>query len=157
MASEIGSKIAKLNGVNYQSWKFNVRCALMERGLWGYVRTENPVVKPELQVASATVSAETVAESRKKLDDYILKDDKAYSIIALSVEPDLQIHVSSTTTARDAWDSLREHFEFVSVTTIVRLYKRFYGAKLDEKGDLMKHNGDDHHGSAVKRDEGRGT
>ena len=85
------------------------------------------------------MSAETAAESRKKLDDYILKDDKAYLIIALSIEPDLQIHVSSKTNARDAWDSLREHFQFVCVTTIVRLYKRFYGARLDEKGDLMKH------------------
>ena len=138
MASE-SLKIAKLNGTNYQSWKFNIRCALMERGLWGYVRTENAIIKPEVKVVSETVTAADVAESKEKLNDYLLKADKAYSVIALSVENDLQIHVSSKNTAREAWDALREHFEFVSVTQIVRLYKRFYAAKMEENGDLLKH------------------
>ena len=79
------------------------------------------------------------AESKEKLNDYLLKADKAYSLIALSVESDLQIHISSKTTAREAWKTLKEHFEFVSVTQIVRLYGRFYSTKMDERGDLMKH------------------
>ena len=29
------TKIEKLSGKNYQSWKHNVKLVLMERGLWG--------------------------------------------------------------------------------------------------------------------------
>ena len=116
-----------------------MRCLLMERGLWGFVREDNPVVKPEVVVASDTVTATAAAASQEKLSEYLLKADKAYSLIALSVESELQIHVSSKTTASEAWKALKEHFEFVSVTQVVRLYRRFFAAKMDEKDDMMKH------------------
>ena len=32
------TKIEKLNGRNYQSWKYNVKLVLMERGLWGFTQ-----------------------------------------------------------------------------------------------------------------------
>lgn len=139
MATERAPQITKLNGENYQSWKFNMKCLLMERGLWGFVRKDNPVVKPELLTVSDTVSATAAAQSQEKLNEYLLKADKAYSLIALSVESQLQIHVSSKTSASEAWEALQEHFEFVSVTQVVRLYRRFYAAKMDEKDDIMKH------------------
>ena len=116
-----------------------MRCLLMERGLWGHVRKDNPLVKPEILTAGDTVSQTAVNESKEKLAEFLLKADKAYSLIALSVESDLQIHVQSKNTASEAWEALKEHFEFVSVTQIVRLYRRFYAAKMDEKGDMMKH------------------
>ena len=94
----------------------------MERGLWGYVRDDDPILKPEVVTAGDTVTAAAVAQSKEKLSDFLLKADKAYSLIALSVESDLQIHVSSKTTAREAWQALQENFEFASVTQIVRLY-----------------------------------
>ena len=139
MAENGGPKIAKLNGENYQSWKFNMKCLLMERGLWGFIRTENPIIKPEIKVLGENANADEVAKSKEKLNEYNLKADKAYSLIALSVESDLQVHVSSKTTAKDAWIALQGHFEFVSVTQIVRLMRRFYAAKMEEKGDMMKH------------------
>ena len=140
MASETrGPQITKLNGENYQSWKFNMKCLLMERGLWGYVRKDNPLVKPVIKIEGEGISASDVAQSRVLLQDHELKADKAYSHIALSVERDLQVHVSSQSTAREAWEALQNHFEFVSVTQIVRLTRRFYAAKMDEKGDIMKH------------------
>ena len=142
MASSSGdsiNQIIKLNGTNYQSWKFNVRCLLMAKGLWGYVRSNNPLVKPELKELGEGVTAADVANSKALLNEYLLEADKAYSIIALSVEPSLQVHVSSQNTARDAWDALKTQFEFVSVTQCVRLMRRFYAAKMEENGDLMKH------------------
>ena len=51
----------------------------------------------------------------------------------------LQIHVSSTNSAKEAWDSLQKHFEFVSVSQMVRLTRRFYAAQMGEGSDLMKH------------------
>ena len=62
-------------------------------------------------------------------------DDKAYSLIALNVEKDLQVHISSIT----AWKSLQKQFEFVSVTQIVRLNRKLYAASINEGADLMEH------------------
>ena len=31
------TKIEHLDGKNYQSWKYNFKLVLMERGLWGFV------------------------------------------------------------------------------------------------------------------------
>ena len=74
----------------------------MERGLWGFVREEDPLVKPEVLTQGETVTAAAVAESKAKLAEFLLKADEAYSLIALSVESDLQVHISSKTTAKDA-------------------------------------------------------
>ena len=71
MATEI-TKIEHLNGQNYQSWKYNIKLVLMERGLWGFAEgTENP-------------PAETASNTERKA--YRLRSDKAYSLIALSVD-----------------------------------------------------------------------
>ena len=51
---------------------------------------------------------------------YRLRSDKAYSLIALNVEKDLQVHISSGTDPRVAWETLQKQFEFVSITQIVR-------------------------------------
>ena len=71
MASSDGdaiNKVIKLNGSNFQSWKFNVRCLLMAKGLWGYVRSNDPIVKPELKVLGTGVTAEDVANSKQQLN-----------------------------------------------------------------------------------------
>ena len=123
-------KIEKLNGSNYINWKFNMRCLLMEKGLWGFI--SGSLVKPELKTESSDTDAAAVAKSKEKLDEYNLKSDKAYSLIALSVEKELQIHVATKSTPKEAWDSLKNQFEFVSVTQLVRLNRRFYAAKMEE-------------------------
>ena len=137
--SDRSSKIAKLDGTNFQSWKFNMKCLLMSKGLWRYVDESSLIVKPEVLIASDTVSADAVAKSREKVNEYNLKADQAYSLIALNVAPELQIHVSTQATASEAWENLTNQFQFVSVTQIVRLTRRFYAAKMGEKDDLMKH------------------
>ena len=68
-----------------------------------------------------------------------LQSDKAYSLIALNVEKDLQVHISSVTDPLAAWKILQERFEFVSVTQIVRLNRKFYAASMKEGSDLMQH------------------
>ena len=107
MASDSGSnsiRIEKLNGTNYRNWKFNMRCLLMERGLWGYVN--GSVEKPEAKIESVenNVSKQDADKSKEKIDEYNLKADKAYSMIALSVEKDLQIIVQTSSSAKDAWE-----------------------------------------------------
>ena len=120
------TKIEKLNGRNYQSWKYNIKLVLMERGLWGF--TQEGVEQPPEE------SASDVAKR-----SYQLRSDKTYLLIALSLEKHLQIHISGTTAPLEAWQSLQQQFEFVSVTQIVRLNRKFYAASMQEGADLMKH------------------
>ena len=77
--SEI-TKIEKLNGRNYQSWKYNVKLILMECGLWGFTQEDQET--PPAADASATVKSA-----------FRLRSDKAYSLIALNVKKDLQGHI----------------------------------------------------------------
>ena len=120
------TKIEKLNGRNYQSWKYNVKLVLMERGLWGFTQ-EGQETPPAADASAAVKNA------------FRLRSDKAYSLIALNVEKDLQVHISSVTDPLAAWKILQERFEFVSVTQIVRLNRKFYAASMKEDADLMQH------------------
>ena len=120
------AKIDKLNGKNYQSWKYNVKLVLMERGLWSFTQ-EGKEIPPDENATNTVKNA------------FQLRSDKAYSLIALNIEKHLQIHISSTTDPLAVWKSLQKQFEFVSITQIVRLNRKFYAATMDEGGDLMKH------------------
>ena len=120
------TKIKKLNGKNYQSWKYNIKLVLMERGLWGFTQPgqETP---PE---AGASISVKNA---------FRLWLDKAYSLIALNVEKDLQVHISSVSEPLLAWEILQKQFEFVSVTQIVRVNRKFYAAEMEEGGDILQY------------------
>ena len=120
------TKIEKLIGKNFQSWKYNIKLVLMERGLWGFTQEEQ-------EVAPAEDAPVAVRNAHR------LRSDKAYSLIALNVEKDIQIHISSTTDPLVAWGTLKKQFEFVSVTQIVRLNRRFYAATMEQGADLIQH------------------
>ena len=117
-------KIKKLDGTNYQSWKFQMKLVLMEKDLWGFIE--------DVEVNVATDSPEVQGKFRSR-------SNKAYSLIALSIETSLQPHIVTTTNPREAWCILENLFSFVSVTQIVRLNRKFYAASLEEASDLMIH------------------
>ena len=75
----------------------------MERGLWGFTQ-EGQETPPAAGAFAAVKNA------------FRLRSDKAYSLIALNVEKDLQVHISSVTDPLPAWKILQKQFEFVSVT-----------------------------------------
>ena len=62
------TKIERLDGKNYQSWKYNIKLVLMECSLWEFV--EGTKTAPG---ASATATVQNA---------YRLRLDKAYSLIA---------------------------------------------------------------------------
>ena len=121
MASEL-IKIEKLNGKNFQSWKYNIKLVLMEKGLFSIA--DGSEKKPD-------------GTDAKALTAWKLRSDKAYSLIALSIEPSLQIHISATSSPTEAWGILQKHFEIVSISHIVRLTRRYYAAKMGEEEDLL--------------------
>ena len=68
-----------------------------------------------------------------------LRLDEAYSLIALNVEIGLEVKISSVTNPLEAWKILQMQFEFVSVTQIVRINRKFYAASMKEDADLMQY------------------
>ena len=68
-----------------------------------------------------------------------LRSDKAYSLIALNVDKNLQVHISLMTDPLAAWETLWKQFERVSIAQIVRLNRRFYATTMKEGTDLMEH------------------
>ena len=64
---------------------------------------------------------------------------QSYSLIALNVEKDLQVHIPSVTSPLEAWKILQKQFEFVSITQIVRINRIFYAASMKEDAELMQH------------------
>ena len=94
--------------------RFNGAC-----GLWGFT-----------QEGQETPPAETATTAVKSA--FRLRSDKAYSLIALNVAKHLQVHISSVTNPLEAWKILQKQFEFVSVTQIVRINRKFYAASMKE-------------------------
>ena len=89
-------KFAKLNGTNYRSWAFNIRLYLESMDLF------------EFADGSAESPAEDASdEVRRKFNSHA---KKAWTYICLAVEPEQQIHVRETTTAKEAWDALQGQF-----------------------------------------------
>ena len=126
--AEREAKIVKLNGNNYQTWKYNVKLLLMNNGLWSYVKGLE--TKPE---PTATDTKD------KEIKEFLLKAQKAYSTIAINIESQLQVHVQETDDPKKAWELLENHFNFVSVTEVVRTNRAFYTAKMEEGGDVNEH------------------
>ena len=58
-------------------------------------------------------------------NSFRLRSDKAHSLIALNVEKSFQVHIASTTDPLEAWQILQKQFEFVSVSQIVLLNRKF--------------------------------
>ena len=120
--------IKKLDGTNYQSWKFNAKLMLMERGLWDIVTGAE----------KAPVATEQ-DKKEKEIREFYQRSQKAYSLIALSVKEDLQVHIADSCLPNVAWENLQSHFEFVSITQIVRMTRAFYNAKMPEGLDVREH------------------
>ena len=102
-----------------------MKLVLMERDLYGFV--DRSEIRP--------CELETEGLRRK----YKTRSEKAYSLIAQSIETPLQIHVSGTTDPEEAWEILQGQFSFVSIAQVVRVTRKFYSAYMDEKDDLMAH------------------
>ena len=113
--------IEKLDGSNYNSWKFNMKLMLINQDLYGFIEDSE------------------VPTDEKEVKLYKSRSQKAYSLIALSLSKSLQVHVRNTTNPKTAWDAIKSQFEFVSVQHCVRVNRQFYAATMKEETDLLEH------------------
>ena len=121
MALTTDFKIQKLSGANYRDWSFNMRLYLESLDLFGHVD------------GSAKVPAEDA--SKKVKQEFKCSSKKAWTYICLVVESDQQIHIRNTTTAKEAWDTLKSQFARKSISQIVRLRQKYYSSKFQSGGN----------------------
>ena len=86
-------------------------------------------------------SAESPAEDasdevRRKFNS---RAKKAWTYICLAVEPEQQIHVRETATAKEAWDALQGQFARKSLLQKVRLRQQYYSCKFRVGDNMLDH------------------
>ena len=120
-------KFGKLNGSNYRSWAFNMRLYLESMDLLEHA--EGLAVAP-------SGSGESGAASLRNFNS---RAKKAWTYICLAVEPEQQIHVRDTKTAKEAWDALKSQFARESILQKVRLRQQYYSCKFKYGGNMLEH------------------
>lgn len=113
--------IAKLNNSNYQIWEFKVEKLLKQEGTWKAILGTRP------------------SNNNDAEESWDLRDDKALGTICLLIE-DTQISlIRDKTTAKEAWDALKQYHEKANglnkFTLIVELLKLSY----QDGEDMEKH------------------
>jgi transposase InsO family protein len=120
MADLFRANITKLNNDNYSVCKFKMELLLMKEDLWSQVSTKKP-------------ADTTAAASWQK------RDDRARATIGLLVEDSQLIHIRKDTTAKGAWESLKNYHEKSTLTSKVYLLRQICNLKLSETGNMEQH------------------
>ena len=119
-------KLEKLNDNNYSSWAYRCQLALQEKNLWNVI-TEK---RPEPDGSEETTQA--IAAWNKS-------DGTAKFLIGTSVENN-QLHlIKRTTSAREAWNNIKNHHKVPTVGSQVRLLTRLFTERITHNGDMRKH------------------
>ena len=123
--SESFMKITKLNGKNYRTWAFNMRLYLESFDLFRHAD------------GSAEAPDEEAAADVKKAFESAAK--KAWTHICLAIEPEQQIHVRDTRSAKEAWDALKSQFARESILQKVRLRQQYYSCRFQNGSNMLEH------------------
>ncbi|XP_042913032.1 uncharacterized protein [Parasteatoda tepidariorum] len=115
----------KLGAFNYDSWKCDMRVALMDRGSWEFVGGAESPSPP----------VDTAPESVKQ--NFEIRKARAYSTIYQGVERQFLKLIQSTTDGRKAWDILKENFEPKSRARIAGLVDEFYELKFQPNEEVI--------------------
>ena len=116
------SSIALLNERNYATWKVQCRMALMKDGLWGVV-----------------TGFDEVPVNEEALRKYIIKRDRALSIIVLAVEPSLLYLLGDPQDPSVVWKTLEDQFQKKSWANKVRLRRKMTNLKVEDDQPIQKH------------------
>ena len=119
---DIKSSVTLLKGENYATWKIQCRMALMKDGLWGMV-----------------CGSDEVPENDEALRKYIIKRDRALSIIVLAVDTTLLYLLDDPVDPAVVWKTLEDQYQKKSWANKLRLRRKLYSLKVDEDQPIQKH------------------
>ena len=116
--------IDKLNGSNWNTWKFQMKHLLLAKGLRGLVEGS------EVLEDDATTTAQALYRSRLQ---------KAFSTIVLAIDS-AQLYLRSwSEEPKQAWDALRKHFERETLANKLFLKKRYFRSEMKEGTPVEQH------------------
>lgn len=111
-------QFSKLNGNNYQMWKFKMELFLIEKDLWDTISQERP---------------------DDPSDEWLKRDGKARARIGLMVEDNQLCHIRKATSAAGVWTALKTHHEKSTLTNKIFLLKRLCRMQMPTNGNMEEH------------------
>ena len=126
--------IDKLEDGNYQSWAWNCKLLLQEREVWDVVDGSYPQPKP------TTGPDETVVEPKASdVQAWDKKNQEALRIISFTVTERVQGPIRMGTTAKGAWDRLRNVHASTDKQRKFGLLKQLYRLDMAPGSSLIEH------------------
>ena len=116
--------VEKLDGSNWITWKFQVRHLLMAKRLWKFVD------------GSAVLAGDATAEATEK---FHAEQQKAFSTIVMSVVSSLLYLITSCELPKDAWDTLKKHFERDTLANKFFFKKQYFRKEMSEGTPINAH------------------
>ena len=107
-SSRLRVLVEKLNGENYEIWKYKMELLLIKDKLWSVVTSEPP--------------EETEPEAIKKA--WTEKDNEARATIELLVEDNQLVHIRNARSAKGAWTTLQGYHQKATLSSKIFLLKR---------------------------------
>ena len=114
----------KLEGSNWATWKFQMRYLLLAKGLW------NVVDGTEVLADDATAQARA---------EFTKKSQRVFSTMVLAIGTSQLYLVTSCEKPREAWDSLRNHFERDTLANKLFLKTQYFRAEMKEGTSIEGH------------------
>ena len=106
--------IEKLNGSNWNTWKFQMKHLLMAKGLWSLADGS--------EVLASESSVAVVAPFQSRLR-------KAFSTTALAIDSFQLYLVTSCEEPKQAWNALKNHFERDTLANKLLLEKQYFRSR----------------------------
>ncbi|KAK4305130.1 hypothetical protein Pmani_022962 [Petrolisthes manimaculis] len=122
--AENESTVVPLDGSNYATWKVQCKMALIKEDVWSLVDGTEPIPDP----------TET-----NKYRKYVLKKNKALSIVVLSVDPKLLYLLGEPEDPKKVWNKLADQFQKKTWSNKLQLRRRLYALRLKEGGSVQEH------------------
>lgn len=110
------SQIEKLSGDNYTTWAIQMKSLLITLDFWSVVKTR--------------ITKEATADDRAA---WQAADQKALATIILSVKSSELIHVKNCSTAKDAWEVLKNLYQAKGPARKVNLFKKLVRFQFDSR------------------------
>lgn len=110
--------ITKLNGSNYQIWKFKMKLFLIKEEAWDVVEDNLPA-NPDAA--------------------WCKRNNKAMAWIGLLIDDNQMCHIRKAETAKAAWDALKNCHEQPTLTNKIYILKRLCRIQLREGGNMEDH------------------
>jgi len=138
-SSLLSTSMSILDRSNYLVWKNQMRAWLQSKGLW-QITNRNEKKFQELN-PSATAAAREA--NYKQCMDWDNKDDQAYGMILLRVNPSVAVLANSSLTAKAIWEALHTAFGTSGPSAIFTNFKNAISKKISLANpaiDIMEMN-----------------